>query len=142
MTIVNSNVASQIVKQEQSDAGMLHFFNHIAVVEFNEGLHVDLNSGRQTIHDLMDYFGDTKPFGLIANRVNSYSISLLETIEVKSIFPNMVAYGVVSHNEAGRMNAIIESNFCSLKDISFDNLYEGLDTVYLRVMDKLSVSLN
>lgn len=142
MTIVDSNVASQIVKQEQSDAGMLHFFNHIAVVEFNEGLHVDLNSGRQTIHDLMNYFGNTKPFGLIANRVNSYSISLLETMEVKSIFPNMVAYGVVSHNEAGRMNAIIESSFCSSKDISFDNLYEGLDAVYLRVMNKLGVSLN
>ena len=88
MTIVDSNVASQIIKQEQSDAGMLHFFNHIAVVEFNEGMHLDLNSGRKTINDLMNYFGNTKPFGLIANRVNSYSISLLETPEVKSIFPN------------------------------------------------------
>ncbi|WP_431134477.1 hypothetical protein [Psychroserpens mesophilus] len=142
MTIVDSKVASQIVKQEQSDAGTLHFFNHIAVVEFKEGLHIDLNSGRKTIHDLMTYFGNTKPFGLVANRVNSYSISLLETMEVKSIFPNMVAYGVVSHNEAGRMNAKIESSFCSSKDISFDNLYEGLDAVYLRVIDKLGVSLN
>ena len=142
MTIVNSNVASQIVKQKHSDAGILHFFNHIAVVEFNEGLHVDLNSGRQIIHDLMNYFGNTKPFGLIANRVNSYSIALLETMEVKSIFPNMVAYGVVSHNEAGRMNAIIESNFCASKDISFDNLYEGLEAVYLRVRHQLNLSLN
>jgi len=105
-------------------------------------LHVDLNSGRQIIHDLMNYFGNTKPFGLIANRVNSYSIALLETMEVKSIFPNMVAYGVVSHNEAGRMNAIIESNFCASKDISFDNLYEGLEAVYLRVRHQLNLSLN
>ena len=142
MTIVDSNVASQIIKQEQSNAGMLHFFNHIAVVEFNEGLHLDLNSGRKTINDLMNYFGNTKPFGLIANRVNSYSISLLETPEVKSIFPNMVAYGIVSHNEAGRMNAIIESSFCSSDNISYDNLYEALDTVYKRVQDKIMMSLN
>ncbi|WCO03348.1 hypothetical protein [Psychroserpens ponticola] len=142
MTIVDSNVGSQILKQEQSEAGTLHFFNHIAVVEFYEGLHVDLNSGRQTINDLMNYFGTTKPFGLIANRVNSYSISLLDTTEVKSIFPNMVAYGVVSHNEAGRMNAIIESSFCSSNGISFDNLYEGLDAVYLRVINKLNTYLN
>ncbi|WP_323789063.1 hypothetical protein [Psychroserpens sp.] len=142
MTIVDSNVTSQIIKQEQSDAGMLHFFNHIAVVEFNEGLHLDLNSGRKTINDLMNFFGNTKPFGLIANRVNSYSISLLETPEVKSIFPNMVAYGIVSHNEAGRMNAIIESSFCSSDNISYDNLYEALDTVNKRVQDKIMMSLN
>ena len=142
MTILDSNVASQIVKQEQSDAGMLHFFNHIAVVEFNEGLHVDLSSARQTIHDLMSYFGNSKPFGLIANRVNSYSISMLETPEVKSIFPNLVAYGVVSHNEAGRMNALVESSFCDNKNITYDNIYEALDTVYKRVKDKITISLN
>ena len=142
MTILDSNVASQIVKQEQSDAGMLHFFNHIAVVEFNEGLHVDLSSARQTIHDLMSYFGNSKPFGLIANRVNSYSISMLETPEVKSIFPNLVAYGVVSHNEAGRMNALVESSFCENKNITYDNIYEALDTVYKRVKDKITISLN
>jgi hypothetical protein len=142
MTILDSNVASQIVKQEHSEAGILHFFNHIAVVEFYEGLHVDLNSGRQTINDLMNYFGTTKPFGLIANRVNSYSISLLETVEVKSIFPNMVAYGVVSHNEAGRMNALIESSFCENKNISYDNLYEALDKVHKSVIAKTTLSLN
>ncbi|WP_460219092.1 hypothetical protein [Psychroserpens sp. MEBiC05023] len=142
MTILNSNVASQIVKQEQSEAGTLHFFNHIAVVEFNEGIHADLNSGRKMIHDLMAYFGNSKPFGIVANRVNSYSIALLETTEVRSIFPNLIAYGIVSHNQAGRMNAEIESQYCASSDISFDNLYEGLDTVYKRVVKKLSVSFN
>ncbi len=142
MTILETNIASQIVKQETSEAGTLHFFNHIAVVEFNEGMHIDLNSARKTIHDLIAYFGNSKPFGLISNRVNSYSIALLETSEVKSIFPNLVAYGIVSHNEAGRMNAEIESNYCADKNISYTNLYEALDTVYGRVKHKLSVSLN
>ncbi|WP_299274998.1 hypothetical protein [uncultured Psychroserpens sp.] len=142
MTILDSNLASQIVKQEQSDAGTLHFFNDIAVVEFNEGVHVDLNTARKTIHDLIHYFGNSKPFGLIANRVNSYSISLLETLEVKSIFPNLVAYGVVSHNYAGRMNAEIESNFCASQNISFDNLYEGLHAVHKKVIEQIAISIN
>lgn len=142
MTIVESNVASEIVKKETSEAGTLHFFNHIAVVEFNEGMHIDLNTARKTIHDLIRYFGDSRPFGLIANRINSYSISLLETVEIKSIFPNLVAYGVVSHNDAGRMNAEIESNFCSTQDISFDNLYECLNSVHKRVVEQMTVSLN
>lgn len=142
MTIVDSHIASEIVKQATSEAGTLHFFNHIAVVEFNEGIHVDLNSARKTIHDLITYFGNSRPFGLVANRVNSYSISLLETVEIKSIFPNLVAYGVVSHNHAGRMNAEIESNFCASQNISFDNLYEGIDSIHKRVIKQLTVSLN
>ncbi|MCK8480764.1 hypothetical protein [Psychroserpens algicola] len=142
MTIINSNVASQIVKQEQSEAGTLHFFNHIAVVEFNEGVHADLHSGRKMINDLIQYFGNIKPFGLVANRVNSYSIALLETAEVRSIFPNLVAYGIVSHNHAGRMNAEIESQYCASQNISFDNLYEGLDSVYKQVIKKMSISIN
>ncbi|WP_425075355.1 hypothetical protein [Psychroserpens sp. S379A] len=142
MKITDSNVASQIVKQEQSEAGMLHFFNHIAVVEFYEGIHVDLNSAKKTIEDLMKYFGNQKPFGLVANRVNSYSISLLETAEVRSIFPNLVSYGVVSHNEAGRMNALVENSFCLSENISYDNLYEALDTVYKNVTNKLNFTLN
>jgi hypothetical protein len=142
MTIVDSNVASQIVEQKQCEAGTLHFFNHIAVVEFNEGIHADLNSGREMIHNLMKYFGNSKPFGIVANRVNSYSIALLETKEVRSIFPNLRAYGIVSHDLAGRMNADIESQFCTSENISFNNLYEGLDTVYKRVVNKSPISLN
>ncbi|OUS00831.1 hypothetical protein A9Q86_08745 [Flavobacteriales bacterium 33_180_T64] len=141
MTILETNVASQIVKQEQCQAGTLHFFNHIAVVEFNEGIHADLNSGKKMIQNIIDYFGKSKPFGIVANRINSYSIALLETAEVRSILPNLIAYGIVSHNEAGRMNAEIESQFCASENISFDNLQEGLDTVYKRVKNKLSLSL-
>ncbi|MCD2259087.1 hypothetical protein [Psychroserpens luteolus] len=143
MNIINSNVASQVVKQTQSEVGTLHFFNHIAVVEFNEGTHVDLSSAKKTINDVFEYFGNEKPFGFVANRVNSYSISLMDVPEVKSIFPNLVAYGVVSHNQAGRMNAEIENNFCSTYDIVFDNLYEGLNTIHNRVLEQINLlSLN
>ncbi|WP_040278452.1 hypothetical protein [Psychroserpens damuponensis] len=141
MTITKSNLASQIVKQETSAAGTLHFFNNMAVAEFNEGIHLDLNSGRKIVHDLLNYFGNTKPFGLISNRINSYSIELIETNEVKSIFPNLVAYGIVSHNEAGRMNAEIESHYCASSNISFDNIYEGMDIVFKRVLKHLPVSI-
>lgn len=142
MTITNSNLASQVLKQEVSQAGTLHFFNHMAVLEINEGVHVDLNSCKKTIGDLLSYFGNARPFGLVANRVNSYSIDLMETEEVRSIFPNLVSYGIVSHNEAGRMNAEIESQYCTSRNISFDNLYEGMDVVFKRVIKHMAVSIN
>lgn len=142
MTITKSNVASHIVKQTKSDVGSTHFFNHIAVMEFNEGVHIDLISFGKTINDITTYFGNNKPFGLIANRVNSYSVDLLDINKVYPLLPNMAAYGIITHNEAGRMNAIIESNFCKSKDICFENLYEGLDTVYQKVKQRIKVTLN
>lgn len=142
MTITDSNVAPHIIKRTMSEIGSTHFFNHIAVMEFNEGSHVDLISFGQTMHDITTYFGTTKPFGIVSNRVHSYSVDILDIDKVPQLMPNMVAYGIVTHNEAGRMNAIIESNFCKSKDICFDNLYEGLDTIYQRVKKRIQLSLN
>jgi hypothetical protein len=89
----------------------------------------------------MTYFGNSKPFGLVANRINSYSITLLETMDVRIILPNLAAYGIVSHDDAGRMNAVIESHFCTSENISFDNIYEGLGSVYKRVMRALPLPI-
>ena len=142
MTIINSGVAQQVVKKTLSEVGTLYFFNHLAVIEFNEGSHIDLTSVRKILNDLVDYYGSSKPFGIVANRINSYSISLLDIKDARKALPNLAAYGIVSYNNAGRMNAEIESNYCEWKDICYTNLYEGLDAIYKRVMDKIAVSLN
>ena len=142
MTITNSTVALNIVKKSKSKAGTLYFFDHFAVVEFNEGVHVDLSSAKDTIYDLMNYFGESRPFGLIANRVNSYSISLLDAQEIKTALPNLAAYGVVSHNHASNMNAKIEDSFCETQMIHFNDLHECLDSIYHRVKQSIITSFN
>lgn len=142
MNIGNTELAPKIIKQTYSDIGNVHFFNHIAVIEFNEGSHVDIISGRKILTDIISYFGNSKIFGVIANRTNSYSVSTLDIKDVRQALPNLAAYGIVSYNEAGRMSAKIESTFCKRQDICFSDLYEGLDTVYQRVKDRMNVSLN
>lgn len=142
MSITESNLASHIIKQTQSDIGSIHFFDHMAVIEFNEGSHIDITSARPALHSIIEFFGYTKPFGLVTNKVNSYSVSLLDIKDFRQAVPNLLAYGIVSYNNAGRMNAEIESSFCEWNDICFENLYEGLDTVYNRVKAKATISLN
>jgi len=142
MTVEKSNVANQIVKKTKSEVGTLHFFKHIAVVEFNEGTHIDLISVGKTLSDILEYFGDSKPFGVVANRVNSYSISLLDVKDARQALPNLAAYGIVSYNSASRMNAEIESSFCYWEDICFNNLYQGLETIHRRVKINTNASLN
>ena len=142
MSISESNLASLIVKQSKSNVGIVHFFNQIAVIEFNEGTHIDLVSVNDTLRDILNYFGRSKPFGIVANRVNSYSISLLDIKDARQKLPNLTAYGIVSYNNATRMNAEIESSFCEWKDICFNNLHESLDTIYKRVKLKTNSTLN
>ena len=64
MTIASSDIASKIVKQKQSNVGTVHFLKHLAVIEFNEGTHIDLNAVRKTLNDLIEHFGCTRPFGI------------------------------------------------------------------------------
>ncbi|WP_282042830.1 hypothetical protein [Winogradskyella flava] len=142
MSIDNTELASQIIKQTKSDVGVVHFFNHIAVMEFEEGKHIDLTSSRPILNSIIDYFGDTKPFGLIANRVNSYSVSVLEIKDFRQELPNLSAYGIICYNQAGKMNAKIESSICEWDNICYDNLYDGLDTVYSNVKKRLQISSN
>lgn len=142
MTITDSNVASKVIKQTKSEFGTLHLFNDIAVVEFNEGTHIDLSAFRKMLNDIVDYFGTTKPFGIVANRVNSYSVSLMDIKDARQALPNLKAYGIVSYNKATEMNAKIESSICEWKDICFTNLYEGLNTIYKRVKENKSFSFS
>lgn len=142
MSISKTELAPQIIEQFSSDIGMVHFFNHIAVVEFNEGVHVEYNNVEDTINAINNYFGATRPFGIVANKINSYSVSTLDIKDAREAVPNLKAYGIVSYNEAGRMSAQIESTFCERRDICFQNLYEGLDTIYQRVKDQIIISLN
>ncbi|WP_299126861.1 hypothetical protein [uncultured Winogradskyella sp.] len=142
MSISNTEFGSQIIKRTILKEGSIHFFNHLAVIEFNEGVHIDLISVKSTLDELLSYFGKSKPFGIITNRINSYSASTLDIKHARQALPNLSAYGIIWHNEAGRMNAKIESSFCQRKDICFDNLYDGLHTIYRRVKARLKKSLN
>lgn len=142
MGIENTVLASKIIDQNSTEFGVTHFFKDIAVIEFNEGAHIDLNAVKPTLKSIKMHYGTSRPFGIIANRVNSYSISLLDLKEARQILPNLSAYGIVSYTNATRMNAEIESSFCEWKDICFDNLFEGLNTIQKRVEKTHDVRLN
>jgi len=138
MGIEYTELASKIINQNSTEFGVTHFFKDIAVIEFNEGTHIDLMAVNPTLKSIKEHYGNYKPFGIIANRINSYSISILDLKKARQRLPNLAAYGIVSYTEATRMNAEIESSFCQWKDICFDNLYEGLNTIQQRIENRLN----
>ncbi|MGC6430515.1 MAG: hypothetical protein ACON5F_05695 [Jejuia sp.] len=132
MTITNSEFANQILFFVQNQLGKIFFFNHIAVVELDEGVHFSLDNANLITDELTKYFGK-KPFGVVANRINSYSVDLLDTPRYKEKVEYLKAYGVVGHNPAAKMNAEIENGFCKASKVDFDSLNEAVYQVYNKV---------
>jgi len=142
MKIVESDFSNQILKFVENQVGNIFFFNHIAVVELNEGVHFDINNAPIIIDELKSYFGKSQPFGVIANRVNSYSVNLIDTPLYKEMARNLYAYGVVGHDLAGKMNSEMENDFCVSEKVDYDNIYEAVNKVYNKVRNSGAFSLN
>lgn len=142
MKITESDFSNQILKTAQNQIGNIFFFNHIAVVELSEGVHFDSTNAPLIIDELVSYFGDNQPYGVVANRVNSYSVDLLNTPLYKEKAKNLYAYGVVGHDLAGKMNAEMENDFCVSEKVDYDNIYEAINRVYSKVKNSDSFSLN
>jgi len=140
MGIEFTEFAPKIIDQASTEFGVTYFLKDIAVIEFKEGTHIDFKAVYPTLKSIKKHYGNSKPFGIIANRINSYSISLLDLKRARQKLPNLVAYGIVSYNNATRMSAKIESSFCEWKDICFDNPYEGLSTIQKRIENDFLVT--
>ncbi|WP_303315208.1 hypothetical protein Q4Q34_16005 [Flavivirga abyssicola] len=142
MKIIESDFSNHVIKSAQKELGVIFFFNHIAVIEFNEGVHVDINNSSEIFDELKAYFGDSRPFGVVANRVNSYSVKLLDVDLFRQKAKNLRSYAVVGHNSASKMNAEIENSFCISDKINYDSIYEAIDNVYSKVKKDILFSLN
>ena len=142
MKIIESEISNHIVKTKKKELGTIFFFNHIAVIEFNEGVHIDINNSISFFDEFKSYFGDSRPFGIITNRIHSYSVKLMDADLFRNKAKNLCAYGVVGHNPASKMNANIENNFCISDKVDYDTLYEAIDSVYNKVKQQLIASLN
>lgn len=142
MKIIESDFSNQILKFVQNPLGNIFFFNHIAVVELSEGIHFNIENAPIIIKELESYFGESQPYGVIANRVNSYSVDLINTPLYKQKAKNLYAYGVVGHDLAGKMNAEMENDFCLSEKVNYDTIYDAINNVYNKVKNSGLFSLN
>ena len=133
MKITDSKFSDQIIKCIENPLGNIYFFNHVAVVEMHEGVHFDIQKAPLIITDLTSYFGHSQPYGVVANRINSYSVDLLDTHLYREQAKNLYAYGVVGHDLAGKMNAELENDFCISDKVDYENLHDAIFNVYNKV---------
>ncbi len=143
MKIVESDFSSHIVKSVKKELGNIFFFKHIAVIEFHEGVHIDIENSSKIFDELISYFGRSRPFGIIANRTNSYSVKLLDADLFRRKISKLCYYAVVGHNKASKMNAEIEDQFfCTANKICFDSIHDAMNNVYSKVKNDILLSLH
>lgn len=141
MKLLETDFVNQIIKTVENKMGDVYFFENIAVVELREGVHFDMNNSATIINELESYFGNTKPYGIVANRINSYSINLMDAPHFRTQAKNLKAYGVVGHDLASKMNAEIENGFCVSEKIDYNTITEAIKTVSEKVKSSM-FSLN
>jgi hypothetical protein len=134
MTVLDSKLKDHVKDSLVLDIGTLHFLENIAIVEFKHGLHLNFENTADLFYTINDYFNHTS-FGLIANRIHSYSIHPLDMQRAKQRYTHLKSYAVVATDRASKMSAEIENTFCQNEHISFDNLYEAVETVYQRLLN-------
>lgn len=109
----------QLIKKHQTIAiGNLFFFKNFVVAEFNHGVNVSFDSLYEYDVLVGQHFGD-KDYGLISNRINSYSIDLNDASKFNAQCKNLKAYATVTYNSISEKVFNVESHFLKFNKQNF-----------------------
>ncbi len=125
MQLINSDLFSKIKNSYTIKNGIVYFFENFFVTEINEGVVQDFENSKDLIPLVDLHFGTDKPFGIISNRINSFSINLLDSEKFRERYPNAIAKAVVSYSEQTTKLFHLESHFCDVKRKEFKCLLES-----------------
>jgi hypothetical protein len=101
--------------------GRLYLFDNYVVAEFKEGVDINFDNFSNVSEIIKKQFND-RPFGFIANRLNSYSIDLMDATKFNAYFPNLEAYAIVAYTAMTRRVFEVENHFFNFNREVFKNL--------------------
>jgi hypothetical protein len=108
--------------------GSVYLFDNYVVTEFKEGVDVNFDNFKEVSEIIKTHFNN-KPFGFIANRLNSYSIDLTDAKKFNANFPNLEAYAIVLYNSLTQRVFEIENHFFEYNRAAFKTLENAAEWV-------------
>jgi len=126
----NSNkVSSHGLKKEYVlETGKFYFYDNYVVGEFKDGILVTINNFKE-IHELaLQHFND-QPYGYVSNRINSYTINVINFIDHEEIFEKLVAYAIVSYNNITTATVNYENYYFNTHRKQFEGIEEATSWV-------------
>ncbi|TJY37718.1 hypothetical protein [Pontimicrobium aquaticum] len=109
--------------------GGLYFYEDFVISEISEGVVLGRSQFLEAMNLANDYFGIEKPYGLISNRVNSYSINLPELMPIAKKFGDLRLNAVVLHSGIGYENFEIEKRLLKFKGEVFFDLDQAVNWI-------------
>lgn len=113
MTVKNSALKSDIQNSFKLSIGTVYFFENYLLTEMDEGANVDLINGQELIYAIREHFSDGRPYGMICNRINSFSINLLDLEKLHNAANGLVARAIVTYSNQSEKAIELENHFCS-----------------------------
>lgn len=122
MYLQDSSLANDIITSYSFAIGDFYYFKNFVVVEYAEGTTVSFESLGEVMTTKSSHFGNTTPFGLIVNKVNTYAVIPTDANLIEGQLTNLIATAVVTYNETAKLNFELENYFFSITRKHFNTL--------------------
>lgn len=132
MTVLDSPLSKSVQATYCLGVGDFHFFNNFVVAEFKQGVYVSYNDFKEIFELAQEFYG-TNPVGFISNRVNSFSINLLDAIKYRQKANSFSGYAIVTYNHNTRRILAIEDYYFNIKRKRFNSLVDAAEWVNKKV---------
>ncbi len=132
MTILDSPLSKNVQATYCLDIGDFHFFNDFIVAEFRQGTYVSFSDFEEIFDLSLEFFG-SKSYGFISNRVNSFSVNLLDIIKHREKIEHLSAYAIVTYNHNSKRILAIEDYYFKFERKRFNSLIDAAKWVVSEV---------
>jgi len=123
MSITETALYQHVKSHETIRLGNLFFFEHYLVAEFNEGVEINYKNFDEVRELIKDHFGDEN-FGLISNRIHSYSIVVTDA-PLFNQCESLKAYATVTYSLFAEKVFNVENYFFNFNKQNFHSLTDA-----------------
>ncbi|AGC76260.1 hypothetical protein LX97_00927 [Nonlabens dokdonensis] len=127
LTIKNSSLYNETLKELNYSFGNFYFFDGFVVSEIKEGVDFSWELAKPIIQEVESFY-NTKGSDIvyISNRVNSYNVKPVDWLKFTAFAFKLKGYAIVVDSHIKGRNAKFESLFIPVKFKVFDDLVHSI----------------
>lgn len=137
MKVLDSPLSDFVQATYCLEVGNFHYFNDFLIAEINAGVMVTFEDVKDIFDLNLEFFGE-RPFGFISNRINSYSIDLVDLAKNSEQYLRSCAYAIVTYSDNSRRVLNIEDHYINFNRKRFNDLQTAIKWVMQKVKDTTS----
>ncbi|WP_100611448.1 hypothetical protein [Confluentibacter lentus] len=123
MSITDTPLYQNVKSHKTTHLGELFFFENYLVAEFNEGVEINYKNFDAVRELIKEHFGN-ESFGLISNRINSYSIVITDA-PLFNQCESLKAYATVTYSLFAERIFNVENYFFKFNKQNFNSLSDA-----------------